>query len=81
MTCSTSIEEMLSRPVRMTFIRYEAEQASCVEECRWPEESHERVYWLKVFAQKKSPRLSPRALIPHQRDVEAATAEATEPTH
>jgi hypothetical protein len=75
MTCSTSIDEMLSRPVRMTFIEYEAQHAACVEECRWPPGSHEHTYWMEFF-QKKTPRpVQPGGFNPSPkgRDPEMAT--------
>lgn len=75
MTCSIKVEEMLERPVRMTFIQYEAEHATSEQDCRWPPESHEYRFWMEVFnlPKKKPPGLHRRASIPHQRDVEMAT--------
>lgn len=81
MTCSTSVEEMLSRPVRMTFIEYEAGHAICEEDCRWPPESHEYAYWMRVFQKEKPPAVTPGALIPHQRDAEMANKSAVPLSH
>lgn len=73
MTCSTSIEEMLTRPTRMAFIEFEATHALSCAECRWPAGSYEQTFWLEVY-QKKNPRLvEPGVSIPHQRDDEMAT--------
>jgi len=74
MTCSTTSNELLERPVRMAFIRYEAERAEVREECWWPEGSPEHAYWLDVFAEKESPpdEKTGGLSIPHQRDVDMA---------
>jgi hypothetical protein len=79
MTCSNTIDEMLTRPVRMQFIEFEALHAKTEDECRWPQDSHERDRWMYVFRQKKSPPdlETGGALIPHQRDAEMASTAAS----
>jgi hypothetical protein len=78
MTCSTTAEELLARPVRMAFIQFEATFARDADECWWPEGSPEFIYWMDIFGAKENPpvlRLG-GSQIPHQRDAEMASRSA-----
>ena len=74
MTCSTTAEELLARPVRMAFIQFEATFARSADDCWWPEGSPERAYWMDVYGEKESPPTAQAGglPIPHQRDAEMA---------
>jgi hypothetical protein len=78
MTCSTTAEELLARPVRMAFIQFEATFARERDECWWPEGSPERAYWLDVFGEKENPPAvqAGGSSIPHQREAEMASTAA-----
>lgn len=72
MTCSNSMKEMMGRRMRVEFIEYEARRAGSIAQCRWPEGSPERTYWLVCFGQKESPPVDEAGgrSIPHQRDAD-----------
>lgn len=76
MTCSTNAEELLTRPVRMAFIQFEATFARDAKDCWWPDGSPERAFWMDVFGEKENPPVLRQggSQIPHQRDVEMATS-------
>lgn len=78
MTCSTTAEELLARPVRMAFIQFEATFACSTDECWWPDGSPERAYWMDIFGEKESPPAVATGghSIPHQRDAEMASTAA-----
>jgi hypothetical protein len=78
MTCSTTAEELLARPVRMAFIQFEASFALHRDECWWPEDSPEFVYWMDVFGEKENPPAitAGGSSIPHQREAEMASNSA-----
>lgn len=70
MTCSTTSQELLERPVRMKCIEHAVLCSRSVEDCWWPEGSPEWHYWMDLWAEKeKPPAATPGASIPHQRDV------------